>query len=50
MAVNRAIHDDAGQPERYALDQPSPLKSSLVGTRMTFPLEPSGWKMTLIKQ
>lgn len=28
-AVNRAIHDDAGQPERYALDQPSPLQSAL---------------------
>lgn len=28
-AVNRAIHDDAGQSERYALDQPSPLRSGL---------------------
>jgi prophage maintenance system killer protein len=27
--LNREIHDDAGQPERYALDQPSPLQSRL---------------------
>ena len=38
-AVNRAVHDDAGQPERYALDQPSPLQSALDRARREF--EPS---------
>jgi death-on-curing family protein len=27
--LNRKIHDDAGSPERFKLDQPSPLESSL---------------------
>ncbi len=27
--LNRLIHDDAGQPERYKLDQPSPLQGCL---------------------
>jgi hypothetical protein len=34
--VNRAIHDDAEQPERYALDQPSPLQSSLERARQAY--------------
>jgi prophage maintenance system killer protein len=41
-AVNRAIHDDAGQPERYALDQPSPLQSSLDRALQAYEPSPEG--------
>lgn len=41
-AVNRAIHDDAGQPERYALDQPSPLQSSIDRAREAYEPSPEG--------
>lgn len=32
-ALNKAIHEDAGQPEHYALDQPAPLESCLERAR-----------------
>lgn len=41
-AVNRAIHDDAGQPERYALDQPSPLEGSIERARQAYEPSPEG--------
>ena len=41
-ALNRAIHDDAGQPERYALDQPSPLTSALERARGAYDASPEG--------
>lgn len=41
-AANRAIHDDAGQPERYALDQPSPLQGSLERARQAYEPSPEG--------
>lgn len=41
-SVNRAIHVDAGQPERYALDQPSPLESSLERARQAYEQSPAG--------
>lgn len=41
-AVNRAVYDDAGQPDRYALDQPSPLQSALEQERQSFEPSPEG--------
>lgn len=41
-AVNRAIHDDAGQPERYALDQLSPLKSVIDRAAQAYESSPEG--------
>jgi len=34
--LNRLIHDDAGQPERYKLDQPAPLESCLERARTAY--------------
>lgn len=34
--LNRKIHDDAGSPERFKLDQPSPLESSLERARAAY--------------
>jgi prophage maintenance system killer protein len=34
--LNRKIHDDAGTPERFKLDQPSPLESSLARARAAY--------------
>jgi prophage maintenance system killer protein len=34
--LNRVIHDDAGQPERYKLDQPAPLQSCLGRAREAY--------------
>jgi prophage maintenance system killer protein len=34
--LNRQIHDDAGTPERFQLDQPSPLESSLERARAAY--------------
>jgi len=35
--LNRAIHDDAGQPERYALDQRAPLLDVLKDAEASYP-------------
>lgn len=34
--LNQAIHEDAGQPERFKLDQPSPLESCLKRARAAY--------------
>lgn len=34
--LNRQIHEDAGTPERFKLDQPSPLESSLERARAAY--------------
>jgi prophage maintenance system killer protein len=41
-ALNRKIHDDAGSPERFKLDQPSPLESSLEQARLAYVDTPDG--------
>jgi prophage maintenance system killer protein len=41
-ALNRKIHDDAGSPERFKLDQPSPLESSLERARLAYVDTPDG--------
>jgi len=41
-ALNHAIHDDARQPERYALDQPSPVQSSLERALQAYEPSPEG--------
>jgi death-on-curing protein len=40
--LNRAIHEDAGQPERYKLDQPAPLESCLDRARAGYAASPEG--------
>jgi death-on-curing family protein len=40
--LNRKIHDDAGSPERFKLDQPSPLESSLERARAAYADTPDG--------
>lgn len=40
--LNRQIHDDAGTPERFKLDQPSPLESSLERARAAYVDTPEG--------
>lgn len=40
--LNRKIHDDAGSPERFELDQPSPLESSLERARAAYVNTPDG--------
>jgi prophage maintenance system killer protein len=40
--LNRKIHDDAGSPERFKLDQPSPLESSLDRARAAYLDTPDG--------
>jgi prophage maintenance system killer protein len=40
--LNRAIHEDAGQPERYKLDQPAPLESCLDRARAGYGASPEG--------
>jgi prophage maintenance system killer protein len=44
--LNRAIHDDAGTPERYALDQPSPVQSCLTKAREGWTNTPQGFLHT----
>jgi prophage maintenance system killer protein len=41
-ALNRKIHDDAGSPERFKLDQPSPLESCLKRARVAYSNTPDG--------
>lgn len=41
-ALNRKIHDDAGSPERFKLDQPSPLESCLERARAAYVDTPDG--------
>lgn len=41
-ALNRRIHDDAGSPERFKLDQPSPLESCLERARAAYVDTPDG--------
>ena len=45
-ALNRRIHDDAGTPERYRLDQPAPLLSCL--DRLARSYDPDGSPQGLI--
>jgi death-on-curing family protein len=40
--LNRKIHDDAGSPERFKLDQPSPLESSLARAEAAYADTPDG--------
>jgi prophage maintenance system killer protein len=40
--LNRKIHDDAGSPERFKLDQPSPLETSLERARAAYADTPEG--------
>lgn len=40
--LNRAIDEDAGQPERYKLDQPAPLESCLDRARAGYAASPEG--------
>lgn len=40
--LNRKIHDDAGSPERFKLDQPSPLESSLARAHAAYVDTPDG--------
>jgi death-on-curing family protein len=40
--LNRKIHDDAGSPERFKLDQPSPLESGLERARAAYANTPDG--------
>jgi death-on-curing family protein len=40
--LNRKIHDDAGSPERFKLDQPSPLESSLERALAAYADTPDG--------
>lgn len=40
--LNRRIHNDAGTPERYKLDQPSPLRSCLDQARIAYSPSPDG--------
>jgi prophage maintenance system killer protein len=40
--LNRGIHEDAGQPERFALDQPSPLHSCLDRAQAAYSQAPEG--------
>jgi prophage maintenance system killer protein len=44
--LNREIHDDAGTPERYALDQPSPLQSCLTRAKDSWSNDPQGFLRT----
>jgi prophage maintenance system killer protein len=41
-ALNQRIHDDAGTPERYKLDQPSALKSCLEEAEAEYADTPEG--------
>ena len=45
-ALNRKIHDDAGSPERFKLDQPSPLESCLERARAAYVNTPDGVILT----
>lgn len=40
--LNRLIHEDAGQPERFKLDQPAPLESCLDRARAGYSASPEG--------
>ena len=40
--LNRRIHDDAGSPELFKLDQPSPLRSCLARARAAYTKTPDG--------
>ena len=40
--LNRLIHEDAGQPERYKLDQPAPLESCLDRAREGYSASTAG--------
>lgn len=44
--LNREIHEDAGTPERFALDQPSPLESCLARARGSWSNTPQGFVRT----
>jgi prophage maintenance system killer protein len=40
--LNQQIHDDAGSPERFRLDQPAPLKDCLARARAAYADTPDG--------
>jgi prophage maintenance system killer protein len=44
--LNREIHDDAGTPEGYALDQPSPVQSCLTKAKEGWTNTPQGFLRT----
>ncbi len=44
--LNRKIHDDAGTPERFKLDQPSPLENCLDRARRAYVDTPDGVTQT----